>query len=44
MRRLLNDLARKLILVAAGSKLVQRFVNRFGMKLGAARFVGRPDA
>ncbi len=39
MSRLLNDLARKLILVAAGSKLVQRFVNRFGMKLGAARFV-----
>ncbi len=39
MRRLLNSFARKLILVAAGSKLVQRFVNRFGMKLGAARFV-----
>ena len=39
MRRLLNSFARKLILVAAGSKLVQRFVNRFGMRLGAARFV-----
>jgi proline dehydrogenase len=39
VRRLLNSFARKLILVAAGSKLVQRFVNRFGMKLGAARFV-----
>ena len=39
MTRLLNSFARKLILVAAGSKLVQRFVNRFGMKLGAARFV-----
>ncbi len=35
----MNNLARKLILVAAGSKIVQRFVNRFGMKLGAARFV-----
>ena len=39
MRRLLNSFARKLIFIAAGSKLVQRFVNRFGMKLGAARFV-----
>jgi proline dehydrogenase len=39
MRRLLNNLARKLILIAAGSRLVHRFVNRFGMRLGAARFV-----
>jgi proline dehydrogenase len=39
MRRVLNNVARRLILVAAGSKLVQRFVYRFGMRLGAARFV-----
>jgi proline dehydrogenase len=39
VRRLLNNVARKLILAAAGSRLVQRFVYRFGMKLGAARFV-----
>ena len=39
MRRLFNGILRKLILAAAKSSLIQRFVNRFGMKLGAARFV-----
>jgi proline dehydrogenase len=39
VRRLVNGILRKLILAAAGSKLVRRFVNRFGMRLGAARFV-----
>lgn len=39
MRRLVNGILRSLILAAAKSRLVRRFVNRFGMKLGAARFV-----
>jgi proline dehydrogenase len=39
VRRLVNGILRRLILAAAGSGLVRRFVNRFGMKLGAARFV-----
>jgi proline dehydrogenase len=37
--RFFNGVLRRLILAAAGSNLVHRFVNRFGMRLGAARFV-----
>jgi proline dehydrogenase len=37
--RIVNGILRKLILAAAKSSLIQRFVNRFGMRLGAARFV-----
>jgi proline dehydrogenase len=36
----LNRVLRHLILAAANSSLIQRFVRRHGMALGAARFVG----
>jgi proline dehydrogenase len=36
----LNRVLRRVILAAAHSPLIQRFVRRHGMRLGAARFVG----
>jgi proline dehydrogenase len=36
----LNRALRRIILAAAHSPLIQRFVSRHGMRLGAARFVG----
>src|SRR5919197_1169630 len=39
VRDRLNDVLRKTILAAAASPLLQRFVHRYGMRLGAARFV-----
>ncbi|MHB8643307.1 MAG: proline dehydrogenase family protein [Gaiellaceae bacterium] len=39
MKRTLNALLRKAILAAAGSTRIQRFVSRYGMRLGAGRFV-----
>ena len=35
----LNGILRRAILAAAGSRLLQRFVRRYGMRLGASRFV-----
>ena len=36
----LNRILRRAILAAAHSPLIQRFVRRYGMRMGAARFVG----
>ena len=35
----LNELLRRIILAAAGSRRVRRFVRRYGMRLGGSRFV-----